>query len=530
MSDMLTQSRPLEHAQERLDNATRKLLLVAVAFIPLALIIALRAASGFGELSYPGAMDSAQIARNIAQGKGFVTNQLSPLSLYLSHSTESIPDVANPPLYPLALALLFGAFGAKDAVVIAASLGFFALSTLMVFLVARRHFSLGVAALAGALFSTQFEVVKLALSGSSAMMATCLMIWFWYVLTAPGERGIGHYMKAGALFGLGCLTHYACALLVPAILVYVWYTRGKRGRLNPVGFVAGVLLVSSPWLIRNAVVAHNPFFSIAYYDVFMNTDLYPGYHIHRVFAAVPSPLGFAITHIPTLAAKSLAGFIEFYQQWPALVGLYVLPFFALSLFIKPRDGALVAARRLLLAFIVIWTLAVSLGDQTATHFISLVPMMTVFAAGYMLHVMNRAFSAPGRRALALAAIVICAALPTGWALIRSAAPAHAGVPSEFAEMDQTISNGANVVSDCPWAVAWYGRRTAVWLPLTSRQLTQMERKLGRIDAVFISRYAASFASVNPVALARLLTQQGAGGGFHVARAYPSGDVLLTRGR
>jgi 4-amino-4-deoxy-L-arabinose transferase-like glycosyltransferase len=529
MSDVLTGSRPLENAQERLDSATRKLLIVAVAFIPLALIIALSAASGFGTLQYPGAMDAAQIARNIANGKGFVTNQLTPLTLYLTHTPGSVPDVTNPPLYPLALAMLFGAFGANDAVVISASLGFFALCTLMVFLLARRQFSLAAAAVAAALFTTQYEVVRLALSGSSAMMVAFLMTWFWYVITAPGEHRPGRCFRAGALFGLCCLTHYACALLAPAVIVYLWCGRQKRSRLGPVLFLIGVLLVCSPWLARNAVVAHNPLFTISDYDVFVNTDLYPGYQVHRSFAAAPSPLGYAITHIPALAVKSLNGLAELYWQWPRLVGVYVLPFFVLSLFIKPRDGAFVAARRLLLAFIVIWTMGVSLGDQMPIHFAALAPIMIVFAAGYLLHITNRALSSPGRRVAVLAAIVLFAALPVGSALVKSTTPVHAGIPAQFTDMDQAIPADANVVTDCPWAVAWYGRRTAVWLPLNPRQLTQMERKIGRIDAAFISRYAASFASAGTVALPRLLTRPGAGGGFHVARAYPGGDVLLTKG-
>lgn len=529
MSDVLTGSRPLENAQERLDSATRKLLLVVVAFVPVALIIAISAASGFGTLQYPGAMDAAQVARNIADGKGFVTNQLTPLSLYLSNTPQSVPDVTNPPLYPVVLAVLFGAFGANDTVAIAASLGFSALCTVMVFLLARRQFSLAAAALAAALFSTQYEVVRLALSGTSAMMMAFLMTWFWYMITASGERGSGHYFRTGVLFGLGCLTHYACALLVPAVMIYLWCGRERRARLSPVLFLTGVVLVCSPWLVRNTVVVHNPIFTVSSYDVFMNTDGYPGYQVHRAFADVPSPLGFAITHIPALAAKSLNGLTELYWQWPRLVGVYVLPFFVLSLFVKPRDGAFVAARRLLLAFIVIWTIAVSLGDQMPSHFIALAPIMIVLAAGYMLHMTNRALSSPGRRALVLIGVVLCAALPVGSALVKSTAPAHGGIPPQFADMNQMVPADANVVTDCPWAVAWYCRRTAIWLPLNPRQLTQMERKLGPIDAAYISRYAASFASVDTVALARLLTRPGAGGGYHVARAYQSGDVLLTKG-
>ena len=70
-------------------------------------------------------MDAAQLARNIAEGKGYTTLFLRPFSLYLvqSHnqakragcadqrrlrtsrrSKPAHPDLANPPVYPLLLA------------------------------------------------------------------------------------------------------------------------------------------------------------------------------------------------------------------------------------------------------------------------------------------------------------------------------------------------------------------------------------------------------------------------------------------
>ena len=406
MADVLTKPRPLENAQERLDSATRRLLLIAVAFLPVALIIAIRAAAGFGSLADPTAMDTAQMARNISEGKGFVTNQVTPLSLYMSSGYGPHYDVTNPPLYPLVLATIFAGFGANDAAVLSASLGFFALATLMVFLLARRHFSPTVAALAAVLFSSQFEMVKQALSGTSALMAAFMMAWMWYVLTAPGERGLRHYMKAGALFGLCCLTHYGCGLLLPATLIYILFRAKRRNKLSAALFVVGVLIVVSPWLVRNALTAHNPFYTASIYDVLINTGYYPGFQVHRAFEAVPSPLGFTITHIPYLAIKTLNGLAIMHTQWPVLVGLYVLPFFVLSLFIKPKDSSIVASRRLLIACAVIWTLAVCVGDQSYTHLIGLVPMMTVLAAGCMMHLVNRATAGAGRRTAINAIIAI----------------------------------------------------------------------------------------------------------------------------
>ncbi len=486
MADVLTGSRPLENAQERLDSATRKLLLIVVAFAPLALIIALRAALGFGQLQYPGAMDAAQMARNIAEGKGFVTSQLTPLSLYASSSPAPIPDITNPPLYPITLAMLFAAFGAKDSVAIATSLGFFALTTLMVFLLARRSFSLGVAALAAALFSTQFEIAKLGVSGSSAMMAAFLTVWFWYVLTAPGERGPRHYAKAGAVFGLGCLTHYGLALLLPAALIYVWFACAKRKGLGVVLFAAACLIVVAPWMVRNVLVTGSPVFTASQYDIMINTGMYPAFAAHRIYGDLASPFGFAITHVPLLATKALGGMLQLYYQWPQQVGLYVLPFFVLALFVRLKDRRAVAVRRLLIACIAIWTISVALGDQSGSHLTGLIPIMIVFAAGCMVSITSRLIGSPGRATALLAAIVVFAALPTWLALARNVTPAPPGIPTLFADMNGVLPKDAIVVSDCPWAVAWYGRRTSVWFPFDPRQLAPMEGKLGRVDAVFLS--------------------------------------------
>ena len=71
------------------------------------------------------AMDAAQVARNIAQGKGYTTLFIRPFSIYLREKAQSgdagarrppaqvadlgrlrgmHPDLANPPVYPVVLA------------------------------------------------------------------------------------------------------------------------------------------------------------------------------------------------------------------------------------------------------------------------------------------------------------------------------------------------------------------------------------------------------------------------------------------
>src|SRR5512139_3260232 len=78
----------------------------------------------FRNMSTQEAMDAAQLARNIAQGKGYTTDFVRPFSIYLVKERKrsasggalpgpgandgqmkgSHPDIANPPVYPVALA------------------------------------------------------------------------------------------------------------------------------------------------------------------------------------------------------------------------------------------------------------------------------------------------------------------------------------------------------------------------------------------------------------------------------------------
>src|SRR2546422_8346386 len=75
----------------------------------------------FRNMSCQEAMDTAQLARNISEGKGYSTLFIRPLSIYLVKRTNQQkpgkalsadpaqlkamhPDLANPPVYPVLLA------------------------------------------------------------------------------------------------------------------------------------------------------------------------------------------------------------------------------------------------------------------------------------------------------------------------------------------------------------------------------------------------------------------------------------------
>src|SRR5882757_6023320 len=98
-----------------------RIIALVLSVISLAIRYDLHAYRNFAA---PEAMDAAQLARNIAEGRGYTTLLLRPFSLYLvqNHNQPQSPfaltnaatdfaqiktdhpDLANPPVYPLLLA------------------------------------------------------------------------------------------------------------------------------------------------------------------------------------------------------------------------------------------------------------------------------------------------------------------------------------------------------------------------------------------------------------------------------------------
>src|SRR5258705_2077595 len=120
--------------QESIDKyemgAGHRTLKFILAFIVMVAVAVCYNLAAFRNLSTPEGMDAAQLARNISEGKGFTTDFIRPLSIYLlERKTRDIqapgkpagppstnqppsaaidvrqklphPDLANPPVYPI---------------------------------------------------------------------------------------------------------------------------------------------------------------------------------------------------------------------------------------------------------------------------------------------------------------------------------------------------------------------------------------------------------------------------------------------
>jgi hypothetical protein len=91
----------------------RRYIKLAGTLLGLLFLLAVYDIREFRNFSTSEAMDVSQLARNIAEGKGYVTDCIRPLSLFLVQKERTDrdmklrkghPDLVNPPVYPLLLA------------------------------------------------------------------------------------------------------------------------------------------------------------------------------------------------------------------------------------------------------------------------------------------------------------------------------------------------------------------------------------------------------------------------------------------
>src|SRR5579863_9060994 len=235
-----------------------KLALLVLAFGALALVCDL---FKLQEMSNPEAMDAAQVARNLAEGRGYTTLFVRPFSLYLlqqawthSHGPPALgdvsdrgqlrgmhPDLANAPVYPFILAGLMKSWsgfrykamsGARPTpwlyppdlgICVFNQVLFFTL-ILLVFFFARRLFDPLVAWISAVVLAGTDLFWRFSISGLSTMLLILIFLALAWCLTRleqgirEGNRNqsslVGLTVVIGGLVGIGGLTRYAFAWLI----------------------------------------------------------------------------------------------------------------------------------------------------------------------------------------------------------------------------------------------------------------------------------------------------------------------------
>jgi 4-amino-4-deoxy-L-arabinose transferase-like glycosyltransferase len=229
--------------------------------------------------------EAGRIARSIVQGEGF-SNPLFD---------KTGPTAWLAPVFPYLLAGIFKIFGVySDASAIAAlalDCLFSALTCIPVYFIAKKHFGEDAAVWAGWVWA--FFPYAIFFSADfiwATTLTTLLMsLIFLIALYLNTSSSVWPWVGFGALSGLGGLTDPVVMSVAPFLGALAWYRLYKNGSrwLAPgLGAVLTVILVASPWFIRNYETFHKviPFRSCLGLEVYFgnNADSWhwgpPGYH------------------------------------------------------------------------------------------------------------------------------------------------------------------------------------------------------------------------------------------------------------
>ena len=427
------------------------------------------------------------VARHLARGEGFACDIAYPLSFAWPFARKlPQPLVHRPPAWPVVLVVPYLAAG-RDAAAAPA-----AVRTLQVAWLSLAA-GIGVAAWVrrGRPGAAAAWVVALAACpllpyavdwGHTELPAAALLLACW-LRHREGRRA------PGPTDGIATA---ALALLRPELawLPLAWWawlrqpggTRAGRsdGRGLLLALVVALALVC-PWLVRNARLAGNPFFSVqASAELAKDTRAWPGYDVYRQLE--PQPPLRALRDYPEALARKTARGLRFYaREFPALLPWSV----PLALAVGALAGARGAAPRLrapaptAIASTVLLAALYAPLDHSLRHLVSVVPILAWEAAPWLgewpwsLLPARRARWRARAGGAVLAAVLVAAPLaaltwrePTGWAgTARAAAALLPALPVEAARL-QALPAGAPAFTESA-AASWLADRPAVWSPLDS---------------------------------------------------------------
>jgi len=459
--------------------------LVILAVIGLAILYDL---SAFHNLSTAEGMDAAQLARNLSEGKGFTTQLIRPLSLSLmarktndeqrekSVPTNNIapalrhPDLANAPLYPLMLAgmLKLNPFAEPDFTkeqsfsvylpdlwIALFNQLLLAVAAWMLFGLAKRLMDESVAWTATLVFLLTELLWRFTLSGLSTILLMILFLGLVGTLTrlealarqspASGRSLIWLAALAGALTGAAGMTRYSFACLIVPVAVLLLSLPSPQRVLLVMVTLAVFLAVSLPWIIRDFQISGSPWGTAAF-AVMEGTSLFPQNELQR-------SLHPAITQVNTgeYWNKLISNAHDIVlSDLPKLGGNWMSALFLAGLLVRFRnpDSPDVNSENLLVV---------------------VAPLVFLFGTAFFFTVRDQLnLEGSLARGVLWVAFYAVIAAPLLLSLIGphpSALAYPPYYPPWIEQKSRTVGEDQAIMSDMPWAVAWYGKRPSVWLSL-----------------------------------------------------------------
>ncbi|ADG83666.1 ArnT family glycosyltransferase [Thermincola potens] len=435
--------------------------------------------SVFNGLLYNDAMDYASIGRNVARGEGFVSAYITPLGLQYYGIPH--PNPWRAPLWPLILAFSMQILGSNDNAVAVTTGLFFVLTVPLIYLIGQNLFNRAVGFCAALIFMFSGLALHFGVSGLTEPLAAFLMCLWLYLLTGEKLEGPRGDLIIGLIGGVFYLARYNALVFLPFVLFYLMLKRRKKIFII-LRFVAGFLIPTAPWFIRNFLLFGSPLFSLQKFEPVMFTAAYPEYSLYMMLKK-PDVLDFIVSHPGQVMAKVKTGWLSFAGDFfnPSFSGIHWgLMVLCLLALVWPL-GKKTASLKLVLA----GSFCAQLAALLVIHYIPrlfflFVPFYILLGLAFVWRLLERLPSLKLRKPLqvlvlsVLTTVFILGNLPD-WNSKHTPEPVFKKFSAQITFLANHSTRSDLIISNDGHMLSWYGDRNASKIPYSPEMLPQLNR-------------------------------------------------------
>ncbi|MGN0869152.1 MAG: hypothetical protein ACI4O9_06485 [Akkermansia sp.] len=505
------------------DTVRSKKLFISVRLILTILILGLSVFElflAFRGLDSPEAMDQAQIARRVARGKGFTTQFYRPLDLMAQKANlkPELDEEGNPhpatldfdrfkdsiygPLHTgiLALALKITDYDRfeqtrmdseisnvynADRVIAGVSLTFFLLALFLTYTLCARLFDEVVAATTVAMVALSSLVLDFAVSGLAQPMLMCLLLLIGHALCSAIQAQNEQRPRVVALCiclsyaaaVLMCLTQTLCIWCFVGLAIFCAFYFKPKGLWFMVALGFALIGVGLPVSMQCAVNG-----GIGSHILHSLCVAFGGGGDLLARSATDTALPFNSANFYLRLVGGLCS--QTLNILSYMGGVVVVPFFLLALFNRYKKEESEGIKWLTFAMwvgsAVGMTCFARSGASSADQlFILFTPLFAAYGTALVFNFLARlrlGSSFRASRALCIVLLILISGGPflltLPHTLVMSIWTSDRGIPhyppyypAALNGKLHDISNAEDIiVTDQPWAVAWYADRKALWIP------------------------------------------------------------------
>lgn len=498
------------------DGLGVRLLRGVLWFVLVAGVLSLYYASQYRGFTASEPMEQCHLARNLAQTGRFETKVVRPLDAWalsrgsaMESLADGVPDIRTPPAYAWVLSRFMPrAPDAPVAKIIRRQAarterwtvpllgGLLTVATAFIILwLGCRLFSERVGHVALVAYVVSSSVLGSAFSGTARPLATFLVtaVFALCIAAAPAVAELrvrvvswAGIMVAGLLCAVAILCNYSMALmLIPVILLLGASCGAFRWGATTLVWVLALGL-SAPWFARNVGLTGNPF-GTATFAALYDTLLYPGESVDRALA----PLVHGSYLVPAVRMKMMGGLASVVDDGLRLIGAGLLgSCFWVSLFYR-FDEERVEVLKWSTALGLILVAGVCAFDFRMVAYLDvLLPLVVLVGVGFLAVLMERLlFVDESLRSVLLWCLVGLAALPSLLQIfgVRADAAYPPYHPPTAHYVASVMEQDECVVTDIPWATAWYGDHRSVLLPTRVRDLADLKALQLNVGGLYLTQ-------------------------------------------